>query len=36
MLRHKNGTEDSLLLITKNCETFFEKTPRKAQTTLDV
>ena len=34
MIRPKNETEDSLLSITKNCETLIEQTHRKAEETL--
>ena len=36
MTRPKNGTEDLLLSITKNCETLIEQTHRKAEETLEV
>ena len=35
MTRPKNKTEDSLLSITKNCETLIEQTHRKAKETLE-
>ena len=35
MIRVKNQTEDLLLSITKNCETFVEQTHRKAEDTLE-
>ena len=35
MMRPKNQTEDSLLSITKNCETLIELTHRKAEETLE-
>ena len=35
MIRPKNETEDLLLSITKNCETLFEQTHRKAEETLE-
>ena len=35
MIRPKNETEDSLLSITKNCETLIEQTHRKAEETLE-
>ena len=35
MIRPKNQTEDLLLSITKNCETLFERTHRKAEETLE-
>ena len=31
MIRPKNETEDSLLSITKNCETFIKQTHRKPE-----
>ena len=33
--RPKNEAEDLLLSITKNCETIFKKTHRKAEETLE-
>ena len=35
MIRPKNETEDSLLSVTKNCETLFKQTHRKAEETLE-
>ena len=35
MIRPKNETEDSLLSITKNCQTLIEQTHRKAEETLE-
>ena len=35
MIRPKNGTEYSLLSITKNCETLIKQTRTKAQETLE-
>ena len=35
MIRPKNETEDLLLSITKNCETLFDQTHRKAEETLE-
>ena len=35
MIQPKNETEDLLLSITKNCETIFEQTHRKAEETLE-
>ena len=35
MIRPKNETEDSLLSITKNCETLIKQTHRKPQETLE-
>ena len=35
MIRPKNETEDSLLSITKNCETLIKQTHRKAEGTLE-
>ena len=35
MVRPKNGTEDILLSITKNCETLCEQTHRKAEEILE-
>ena len=35
VIRPKNETEDLLLSKTKNCETLFEKTHRKAEETLE-
>ena len=35
MIRPKNGTEELLLSITKNCETLIEQTHRKAEETLE-
>ena len=35
MIRPKNQTEDLLLSITKNCETLFKQTQRKAEETLE-
>ena len=35
MIRLKNETEYLLLSITKNCETLFEQTHRKAEETLE-
>ena len=35
MIRPKNGTEDLLLSITKNCETLIDQTHRKAEETLE-
>ena len=35
MIRPKNKTEDSLLSITKNCETLIERTHRKPEETLE-
>ena len=35
MLRLRNETEDSLLSITKNCETLLKQTHRKLQDTLE-
>ena len=35
MIRPKNGTEDLLLSITKNCETLIEQTHRKPEETLE-
>ena len=35
MIRPKNHTEDLLLSMTKNCETLFEQTHRKAEETLE-
>ena len=35
MIRPKNGTEDLLLSITKNCETIIEQTHTKPQETLE-
>ena len=34
MIRPKTETEDLLLSLTKNCETLFEQTHRKAEETL--
>ena len=36
MIRPKNETENLLLSITKNCETFIEQTHRKAEETLEL
>ena len=36
MIRPKNGTEDLLLSITKNCETLIEQTHTKPQETLEL
>ena len=35
MIRPKNGTEDLLLTITKNCEMLIEQTHRKLEQTLE-
>ena len=35
MIKSKNETEDLILSITKNCETLFEQTYRKAEETLE-
>ena len=35
MIRPKNGTEDLLLSITKNCKTLIKQTHRKAEETLE-
>ena len=35
MIRPKNETEDSLLSLTKNCETLIEQTHRKTEETLE-
>ena len=35
MIRPKNETEDLLISITKNCETLFKQTHRKAEETLE-
>ena len=35
MIKTRNQTEDFLILITKNCETFIEHTHRKAEQTLE-
>ena len=35
MIRPKNGTEDLLLSITKNCETLINQTHRKPEETLE-
>ena len=35
MIRPENDTEDSLLLITKTCETLIKQTYRKAEATLE-
>ena len=35
MTKLKNGTEDLLLLITKNCQTLIDQTHRKAEETLE-
>ena len=35
MIQPKNETEDLLLSVTKNCETFIEQTHRKAEETLE-
>ena len=35
MIRPKNGTENLLLSITKNCATLTEPTHKKAQETLE-
>ena len=35
-MRPKNGTEDLLLSITKNCETLIKQTHRKAEETLEI
>ena len=35
MIRPKNGTEDLLLSITKNCETLIEQTHRKPEEVLE-
>ena len=34
MIRPKNETEDLLLSLTKNCESLFNQTHRKAEETL--
>ena len=34
-IQPKNQTEDLLLSITKNCETFIQQTHRKAEETLE-
>ena len=36
MIRPKNETEDSLLSITRNCQTLIEQTHRKAEETLEI
>ena len=35
MIRSENKIEDSLLSLTKNCETLIEQTQRKAEETLE-
>ena len=35
MIKPSNETEDLLLSITKNCETFIDQTYREAEETLD-
>ena len=35
MIRLKNGTEDILLSMTKNCEMLIEQTHRKTEETLE-
>ena len=35
MTRHRNETEDLLLLIDENCETLIKQTHRKAQEILE-